>query len=399
MMEKDVSTIPRFEILTPTGWSEFAGIKSSIKTGIVKIITESDKTLKCTLEHKIKTQNGFYEAKNLTTNDLVEIKNGYEKVKSVFINIDRVEKVFDIIDVKKKNQYFTNGIVSHNCAWLGSSGTLISGACLKTLVDKTPVNSKLHVKQYEMPIPNDKYVIVADVSRGKGLDYSAAQIINVTKMPYNQVCVYRSNLVTPTDYAKELHLLSKMYNNATILVETNDIGAQVADILHYDYEADNLICTESAGARGKRISSGFGKSVERGVRTTKSVKAVGCSILKLLVESQQLIINDFDTIHELSVFSRKGFSYEAETGEHDDLVMGLVLFAWLSDQQFFKELTDINTLMTLRDRSDEEIENDLVPFGMMSNGQEDIDNIPEIIDLTNNILDIPEEYLKLLNNF
>lgn len=266
------------------------------------------------------------------------------------------------------------------CAWLGSSGTLISGAVLKTLVAAAPLASSDGMNKYQDPIANHQYVITVDVSRGKGLDYSAFQVIDVTRMPYQQVCTFRNNMVTPLDYSGTIHRTAKAYNNATILVEVNDVGAQVADSLFYDFDCETLIYTENAGARGKRISAGFAKSggVDRGIRTTKTVKAIGCSMLKLLVEQRQLIINDHGTIHELSRFSRKGSSYEAEPGCNDDLVMGLVLFAWMSDQQYFKDLTDINTLMKLRDKSDEELENDLVPFGFIETGHPDDD----VIDLT-----------------
>lgn len=258
------------------------------------------------------------------------------------------------------------------CAWQGSSGTLISGACLKTLVPLNTIAEHQGLKQYFKAEPSNKYVIIADVSRGRGLDYSAFSIIDITQMPYQQVCTYRDNMVTPLDYAGVLHRMSKMYNNAVILVETNDIGGQVVDSLHYDYDCENIVYTENAGARGKRISSGFGNA-ERGVRTTVTVKAVGCSMLKLLIEQRQLIVNDHDTIYELSRFSRRGKSYEAEKGHHDDLVMGLVLFAWMTDQQYFKDLTDINTLLKLRERTEEQMENDLVPFGAIDTGHNELD--------------------------
>lgn len=266
------------------------------------------------------------------------------------------------------------------CAWLGSSGTLISGAVLKTLVGKTPLTSRDGLSVYEDRRDNHQYVITVDVSRGKGLDYSAFQVIDVTKMPYRQVCVYKNNMVTPLDYSGTIYRTAKAYNNASILVEINDVGAQVADSLHYDYEYEGIIYTENAGARGKRISGGFAKAggADRGIRTTKTVKSIGCSMLKLLVEQQQLIVNDHNTIHELSRFSRKGTSYEAEPGANDDLVMGLVLFAWMSDQQYFKDLTDINTLMKLRDKTEEELENDLLPFGFIETGHPEDD----VIDLT-----------------
>lgn len=263
------------------------------------------------------------------------------------------------------------------CAWLGSSGTLISGPALKSLVSRTPIAEHDGLTQYYPCSGNHNYIIVADVSRGKGLDYSAFHVIDVTTMPYQQVCTYRNNMVTPLDYAGVIHRISKMYNSATILVETNDVGAQVVDCLHYDFESEQIIYTENAGARGKRISSGFGNA-ERGVRTTTTVKAIGCSMLKLLVEQHQLIINDHQTIFELSRFSRKGKSYEAEPGCNDDLAMGLVLFAWMSDQQYFKDLTDINTLMKLREKSEEQVESELTPFGFVDTGHSPEDE--EVID-------------------
>ena len=270
--------------------------------------------------------------------------------------------------------------------FVGSSGTLISGAVLKSLVHQIPLASRNGLYQYELPKENRSYCIVADVSRGKGLDYSAFHVIDVTEMPYKQVCVYRNNMITPVDYAGIIHSISKLYNQAMILVEINDIGEQVSVTLYNDYESENLLYTESHGRAGKKISTGFGGNVDKGLRTTKSTKAVGCSILKLLVEQRQLIINDANTIEEISRFSRKGSSYEAEPGSHDDLVMGLVIFAWLSNQTYFRNLTDINTLQHLRDKTNQEIEDDLLPFGFMDVGGGDEDD--SIIDLTKTF--IPE---------
>jgi len=253
----------------------------------------------------------------------------------------------------------------YECQFLGSSGTLIDGATLKYLQAsyREPIHSVQGLSVYELPEKGRTYVCIADVSRGKGLDYSAFHIVDVTKMPYKQVVTYRNNLITPVDYADIIFRTTKSYNNAYILIEINDIGGQVSDTLHFDFEVETLLYTESAGRSGKRISGGFGSNVDKGIRTTKQVKSIGCSILKLLVEQKQLLISDFSTINELSTFSRKGVSYEAEAGCHDDLVMGLVLFAWLSTQTFFKDITDINTMMRLREKSDEEIMDDLLPFG------------------------------------
>jgi hypothetical protein len=253
------------------------------------------------------------------------------------------------------------------CEFQGSSNTLIDGYKLKELVIRAPLKESNKISVYENPDPASTYVMVVDVSRGKGLDYSAFSVFDVSKMPYKQVCTFRDNVITPVDYAEVIYRIHKTYNQALLLIEVNDIGAQVSDILHQDFEVEELLFTESAGRNGKRISGGFGSNVDKGIRTTTSVKAVGCNILKMMIEQDQLIIHDFHTINELSKFSRKGKSYEAEPGSHDDLVMTMVLFAWLSNQTFFKEITDINTLEMLRQKTSEQIEQDLLPFGFSAN--------------------------------
>lgn len=260
----------------------------------------------------------------------------------------------------------------YNCEFLGSSGTLISGWKLKELVARAPVLQKDGLTQFFQPESNHVYMMVCDVSRGKGLDYSAFQLVDVTSMPYQQAAVYRNNNITPVDYADVIHRVAKAYNNASVLVEVNDIGEQVSHSLHYDFGYEHVLFTENAGRSGKRITAGFGGSnVDKGIRTTKIVKSVGCSILKLLIEQNQFIVNEINTISELGTFSKKSTSYEAEPGKHDDLVMCLVLFAWLSDQQYFKDYTNINTLNSLRDKSEDDMEQDMAPFGFVDSGRED----------------------------
>jgi hypothetical protein len=262
------------------------------------------------------------------------------------------------------------------CEFIGSSGTLISGGKLKQLVYRDPVEERGGLTMYYRPQLNRNYVIVVDVSRGKGLDYSAFQVIDITKMPYVQVCTFRDNMITPMDYASVLHQFGKFYNEAQIMVEVNDIGEQVASTLNEDYEYENMLFTENSGRSGKRLTTGFSSKGDKGIRTTKTVKSIGCSILKLLIEQDQLILNDFNTIKELSTFSKKGVSWEAESGCHDDLVMGLVLFAWLSNQKFFKELTDINTISQLRDMNEEQLLNELTPFGIIDTGHDMFEEQP-----------------------
>jgi len=260
--------------------------------------------------------------------------------------------------------------VEYCCEFAGSSGTLISGSALKELTFIEPLVRDKNINVYANPINGHSYVMIADVSRGKGLDYSAFHIIDVTKMPYKQVCVFRDNLITPVDYASMMFTLAKHYNEASVLVEINDNGEQVATHLYHDYEYENMLFTSNNGRSGKKLIMGFSGESDKGVRTTKTVKARGCSMLKLLIEQKQLILYDLNTIKELSTFSRKGISYEAESGCNDDLAMGLVLFAWLSDQKFFRELTDIYTLENLRDYTEEQMLEQLIPFGIVSDGHE-----------------------------
>ena len=321
----------------------------------------------------VSTPNGLNHFYSLWVNAR-EKRNGYVPIEVTYDKVPGRDAAWKEQTLASMN-FDTAKFEQEYCVeFMGSSGTLIAGWKLKELVHQTPLTVKEGLSQYFAPIKGHSYAIVCDVSRGKGLDYSAFSVMDVTIMPYNQVCVYRNNMITPIDYADIIFRIAKSYNNAAVLVEINDIGEQVSHHLHYELEYDTVLFTENAGRAGKRISTGFGTgsgNIDKGIRTTKPVKASGCAILKLLVEQNQLIINDFHTIEELSTFSRKNQSYEAEEGKHDDMVMPLVLFAWLSDQQYFKDYTDINTLMKLREKSDEDIMNDLSPFGFIDDGRDD----------------------------
>ena len=320
----------------------------------------------------VSTPNGLNHFYALWTNAL-EKRNGYNPIRVSFERVPGRDQKWREDTLASMNFNMEKFEQEYCVEFMGSSGTLIAGWKLKELVHQTPISQKEGLFQYIQPKEKHVYITVCDVSRGKGLDYSAFQVIDVTSMPYVQVCTYRNNMITPIDYADVIFRVSKAYNNASVLVEINDMGEQVSNSLHYDFEYDNVLFTENAGRAGKRISTGFGgASIDKGIRTTKQVKATGCAILKLLIEQNQLVINDFHSIEELSTFSRKGVSYEAEEGKHDDMVMPLVLFAWLSDQQYFKDYTNINTLLKLREKSEEDIMNDLSPFGFVDDGRGDI---------------------------
>jgi len=325
----------------------------------------------------VSTPNGLNHFYSIWIN-AIEKRNQYQSIRVAWQDVpgrNDAWKQDTLAAMNFDNEKFEQ---EYCCEFLGSSGTLIAGWKLKEMVHQTPAVNKEGLAQYAQPVKDHVYMMVCDVSRGKGLDYSAFQLMDVTVMPYQQVCVYRNNHIGPADYAEIIHRVAKAYNNASVLIEVNDIGEQVSHTLHYDLGYENVLFTENAGRSGKRVTSGFGGgSVDKGIRTTKIVKSIGCSILKLLVEQNQLVVNDFHTIHEFSTFSKKGNSFEAESGKHDDMVMPLVLFAWLSEQQYFKDYTNINTLLSMKEKSDEDMEQDMVPFGFFEDGREEYDEMIE----------------------
>ncbi len=254
---------------------------------------------------------------------------------------------------------------------MGSAGTLLSAPALKSLAFVTPIHlSENGIKIYKAPEKNRNYVIVADTSRGKGLDYSAFSVIDVTELPYRQVCTYKDNNISPLVYPSVIKRIGDYYNQAYVLVEINDNGQQIVDSLFEDYEYENILST--VDIKGKvSITWGYGNKSYRGIRTTKSVKRLGCSLMKNLIEGQKLIIQDFDTISELSTFVAKGTSYESEEGSHDDLVMTLVLFSWMTNQQFFADLTNTDVRAKLHEEQMKQIEEEQLPSFLA--GHEEVD--------------------------
>jgi hypothetical protein len=237
-----------------------------------------------------------------------------------------------------------------------------------------PIEKSGGLDVYVQPEKDHEYCISVDVSRGSSNDYSAFVVIDITDMPYKIVAKYRNNEIKPLVFPEIIYQVAKNYHNAHLLVEINDIGGQVADALHHDMGYENIIMTQMRGRLGQVVGGGFGDgTVDLGVRTTKSLKRIGCSNLKQLLEGDKLEINDFDVIVELSTFVQKAQSFEAEEGATDDLVMCLVFFAWLTDQQYFKDLTDEDIRRRLYETQKESIDNDMSPFGFIETGVKDVD--------------------------
>ena len=256
------------------------------------------------------------------------------------------------------------------CEFIGSTHTLISATKLRTMVFKTPVFSKNGLDVYEEPIKNALYCMIVDTAQGKDQDYSAISIFDISQIPYRQVAKYRSNKISPMLYPDIIFHIGKKYNMSWVLLEVNDVGSQVAETLHYDLEYENIIVSSMKGRAGQQIGGGFAKNIQLGIRTSKQLKRIGCSALKEMIESDKLIISDFDTISELTTFAVKNNSYEAEEGSNDDLAMTLVIFSWLVQQRYFKDLTDLDIRKKLADEQMKALEEDLLPFGIIDDGRD-----------------------------
>ena len=275
------------------------------------------------------------------------------------------------------------------CDFLGSSNTLISSAKLHTLVYTKPIlRTKDGMSVYQEPIRKDPdvensqdhlYFITADVAEGQGKDYTAMAVVDVTQFPYKVVATYKNNTVSPLLFASVVKTVAKKYNNAYVLIEVNSIGMEVANILHTDLEYENIVETAMMGRKGQIITEGYGpvKKIQMGVKTSVLTKKVGCQVLKNLVEEDKLIVEDADIISEFTTFISKKQSFEAEEGHNDDLVMCLVLFAWATRQQYFKNLTDMDVRLAMYERDIEKIEDEMLPFGYYLDGSSDEEDAEE----------------------
>ena len=242
------------------------------------------------------------------------------------------------------------------------------------MVYEDPVRTNGSLSIYEMPIEDHDYIVTVDVARGVSKDYSAFIIFDITSFPYKVVGKYRNNEIKPMMFPSIIVETAEAYNNAYILAEVNDIGDQVASIIQFDLEYENVLMCSMRGRAGQIVGTGFsGKKTQLGVKMSVTVKKVGCSNLKTLIEDDKLILCDYDMISELTTFIQKRQSFEAEEGCNDDLAMCLVIFAWLCAQDYFKEMTDNDVRKRIYEEQKNQIEQDMSPFGFISDGLTDLD--------------------------
>jgi len=262
--------------------------------------------------------------------------------------------------------------VEFECEFLGSVDTLIAPSKLRTLIYDNPIQRNAGLDVYEPVKEDHDYVMTVDVARGVGEDYSAFVCVDITEFPHRIVAKYRNNDVKPMLFPNIIYEVAKSYNSAYILCEVNDIGDQVASILQYDLEYQNLLMCSMRGRAGQIVGQGFsGKKTQLGVKMSKTVKKVGSLNLKTLIEEDKLIFNDYEIISELTTFISKHNSFEAEEGCNDDLAMCLVIYAWLVQMDYFKELTDQDVRKRLYEEQKNQIEQDMAPFGFLNDGLDD----------------------------
>ena len=262
--------------------------------------------------------------------------------------------------------------VEFECEFLGSVDTLISPSKLRIMPYDEPLKEKRGLAVFEDKKEEHNYIVTVDVTRGIGNDYSAFTVIDTTTLPYKMVARYKNNEIKPIIFPNIVVDVAKNYNNAYVLCEVNDIGGQVADIIQFDLEYENLLMAAMRGRAGQQLGQGFsGKKTQLGVKMSTAVKSVGCSNLKALIEEDKLIIPDYDTIAELTTFIQKGQSFAAEEGCNDDLAMCLVIFGWMAMQEYFKEMHDNDVRARIYADQRDSIEQDMAPFGFVDDGLEE----------------------------
>jgi hypothetical protein len=362
-----------YEVLSPSGFVRFSGIQKVSRSKYRHFIFDDGNELKCSLNHRF-GKDEILASSLWRGSDLQGKKILYAE------DVEEDIDLYDLLNVGGGNLYYTNGLVSHNCEFLGSIDTLIAPYKLKQLTYRAPKQSNAGLDIHVAPQEGRTYVLVADVSRGTKNDYSAYVVFDVSEIPYRVVAKFRDNELKPLIFPSKIYDVARAYNQAYVLIEVNDIGEQVASAMQFDLEYDNLIMASMRGRAGQVIGAGFsGGRAQLGVRTTKAVKKIGCSNLKQLVEDNKLILEDYECIKELSTFIVKGLSFEADDGCNDDLVACLFIFAWLTDQTYFKELTNNDIRRVMMNEQQDMLEQDMAPFGFILNGLED-ENIGVMVD-------------------
>ena len=354
---------------------EFAFVPTNIADEFFSSVYPTISSGKSTKVIIVSTPNGL--------NHFYKLWNDADKGRNSYNNIEAHWSEVPGRDARWKEETIANTSEQQfqqefECDFLGSAGSLISASKLKALVFEDPITSSGGLDVYEKPLQGHEYLMTVDVSRGMKLDYSAFILVDITSYPHRMVAKYRNNNIKPMLFPDVIVSTCKKYNNAWILCEVNDIGDQVASIIYYDMEYENLLMTAMRGRNGQVLGYGFsGGKVQLGLKMAKAPKKLGCSNLKQMVESDKILFKDFEIINELTTFVEKRDTFSAEEGCHDDLVMCMVIYAWAVAQDYFKEMTEQSVREELYEKDKTQLEEDMAPFGFILDGGDGGDVVDE----------------------
>ena len=348
------------KILTPSGFQSFDGVSLFDHDKSLRIkFDESD--IDCALQHKFVTdESREVYAENLKIGDII----GGKCVRAIDIISGQIN-LYSPINVRNGSVYYHDDFIPSTQTFFGTGDTLINAETLMQFRSTEPIrrleNYCLNI--YKETVKGHDYIMTVDVSKGRGQDYSTFNVIDISVSPFEQVAVYRNNVMSPILFPNIIYKYAKIYNEAYVVIESNDQGGVVCNGLYHDLEYENM-----------HVESAI-KANALGVEMTRKVKRLGCSAIKDVLENHKLKIVDEDTILEISTFEARGHSYEASNGNHDDLMMNLVMFGFFVSTQYFNDMTNIDLKKMLFDQRMQEIDNDLVPFGFIDDGSDHIAQI------------------------
>lgn len=339
------------EVLTPSGYQNFYGVTRNEHHHYLKFTLSDGKSIMTALKHRFIIDSKEVFADSLDVGDYLTLEVFIQYIER--IDTEDGEWFYDLLSVENGAVFNHDGnIVSHN-SFLGNSNTLVSPEALLSLMAADPVEYRNSVRYYTVPTEGHKYVMTVDPAKGRGQDYSTFTVIDITQKPFIQVATYRDNLISPLIFPGVIVQVAKMYNDAIVVIENNNGGEVVANGVYYEYEYENTFVESSVKSGGV------------GINMTSKVKRIGCSNLKDLIETYNLVVVDADCIIELSCFETSGSSYEASDGNHDDLVMNLVLFSWFVSSAAFGDVSNIDLTNMLYSERLREMEEDVPSFGII----------------------------------
>ena len=328
-------------------------------------VISAGKTTKILITSTPLGYNHFWKFWNEAEHEGKPSRNGFKTLFIPYTEIPGRDKAWAEEQLKRLGEVKFNQEVL--CQFLGSANTLINGLALSRLSSTTPIYEKNRLAVYKNPIKNHSYVLTVDTAEGIEGDASAFAVIDTTQLPYELVARFKDHKIRPLLFPTYIHQVAKQYNEAWVLVETIDIGRQVADILHDYLEYENVLYTNTETGK-TQISAGFGTTQQIGLKQNKATKRIGCMAIKMLVEEEKLQIFDADVISEMATFVQTGTTYKADEGYFDDLMMCLVMFGWVTTSPYFKDLTNVDIRKQMYEGQDREVEEELTPFAIIDDG-------------------------------